>query len=186
MTIYYYKCCNRNQEDITMNIFVLSYDPEQAAKYQCDKHVVKMCLESTQLLCTVVHLLGKNVDGLYKKTHVNHPCTVVIKDSVQLRSWLIDHTFHLFKEYTYRYGKVHKSQEVFMRAVKQLFYTKNYNKHTLPFAKVTNNDLDNVVLSYRKYYRSKYLEMDMKWTNRKMPQFMLEVGDEDRYKINSK
>lgn len=162
-----------------MNIFVLSYDPKQAAKYQCDKHVVKMCLESTQLLCTVAHLLNKDVDGLYKKTHANHPCTVAVKESVHLRSWLIDHTAALFKEYTYRYGKVHKSQEVFIKAVKQLLHTKYYNKHTLPFVKVTNNDIDNAVLSYRKYYRSKYLDMDMKWTNRKMPQFMLEV-DEDK------
>lgn len=40
-----------------MNIFVLDQDPVKAAEYLCDRHIIKMLLESTQLLCTV-HRLG--------------------------------------------------------------------------------------------------------------------------------
>jgi len=29
-----------------MNIFVLDYNPKKAAEYHCDKHVVKMILET--------------------------------------------------------------------------------------------------------------------------------------------
>ena len=36
-----------------MNIFVLDEDPIKAAEYHCNKHVVKMILESAQMLCTV-------------------------------------------------------------------------------------------------------------------------------------
>ena len=35
-----------------MNIFYLDKDPVKAAQYSCDKHVVKMILESAQMLCT--------------------------------------------------------------------------------------------------------------------------------------
>lgn len=35
-----------------MNIFYLSDCPEQSAKDHCDKHVVKMILETAQLLST--------------------------------------------------------------------------------------------------------------------------------------
>ncbi len=35
-----------------MNIFVLDLNPALAAQYQADKHIVKMVLESAQLLCS--------------------------------------------------------------------------------------------------------------------------------------
>ena len=52
-----------------MNIFVLSECPIEAAQMQCDKHVVKMIVETAQMLCTVG-------TGPYKRTHASHPCTV--------------------------------------------------------------------------------------------------------------
>lgn len=41
-----------------MNIFVLDTCPVVAAQYLNDKHVVKMVLESAQILCTVHHEFG--------------------------------------------------------------------------------------------------------------------------------
>jgi len=38
-----------------MNIFYLHRDPVKAAKIQYNKHVVKMILESAQMLCTAHH-----------------------------------------------------------------------------------------------------------------------------------
>lgn len=38
-----------------MNIFALHDDPKLAAQYHCDKHIVKMAVEYSQILCTVVH-----------------------------------------------------------------------------------------------------------------------------------
>ena len=37
------------------NIFYLSECPVESAQSQCDKHVVKMILESAQMLCTAHH-----------------------------------------------------------------------------------------------------------------------------------
>jgi len=48
-----------------MNIFYLDKDPVKAAQYSCDKHVVKMILESAQMLCTdVLHIEYKMVKWL--------------------------------------------------------------------------------------------------------------------------
>ena len=44
-----------------MNIFVLDNDPVIAAQTQCDKHVVKMIVESAQMLSTAHRLLDGNV-----------------------------------------------------------------------------------------------------------------------------
>ena len=57
-----------------MNIFILDNDSQKCVEYHCDKHVVKMILEYCQLLSTACHVHGIAVDGIYKKTHDNHPC----------------------------------------------------------------------------------------------------------------
>jgi hypothetical protein len=96
-----------------MNIFVLSLDPREAAEYHCDKHVVKMILETAQLLYCSHWMLDP--DGLpptaYKKTHPNHPCSIWIRESVENYRWLSDLGLALCNEYTYRYGKRHKTQD---------------------------------------------------------------------------
>ena len=92
-----------------MNIFVLHSNPVTAAQMQCDKHVVKMILESAQMLCTVAHTHG--FDAPYRATHKKHPCTLWAAKSKANWQWLIDHAMGLCAEYTKRYNKVHKSQQ---------------------------------------------------------------------------
>ena len=63
-----------------MNIFVVDHDPFVAAKMLCDKHVVKMILETAQLLSTAHHLTGSPLAcKLYKMTHKNHPSAVWVR-----------------------------------------------------------------------------------------------------------
>jgi hypothetical protein len=91
-----------------MNIFYLSTDPEKAAKYMYNKHVVKMILESAQLLCTA-HIIsdGENANVPYKATHKNHPSAIWARESISNYVWLYDHMMALGEEYTRRYGKKH-------------------------------------------------------------------------------
>jgi hypothetical protein len=122
-----------------MNIFYLSEDPIQAAQWMVDRHVVKMILESAQLLSTAHRLLdGEQIDlevsisqddgtfktkkkkwwylndareeVLYSVTHINHPSAVWARSSVENYNWLVEHMFALMDEYTYRYNKKHKCQ----------------------------------------------------------------------------
>lgn len=91
-----------------MNIFYLSEDPRQAAKYMYNKHVVKMILESAQLLCTAhIVLDGDNANVPYKATHKNHPSAIWTRASISNYIWLYDHMMALGEEYTRRYGKKH-------------------------------------------------------------------------------
>jgi len=99
-----------------MNIFILDKDPTLAAQYQCDKHVVKMVLETAQLLCTVVSDLGADVP--YKATHRKHPCTLWAAESRQNFEWLVEHGISLAEEYTLRYDREHKSEAVIRLAAK--------------------------------------------------------------------
>jgi hypothetical protein len=93
-----------------MNIFYLHKDPVKAAKLQYNKHVVKMILESAQMLCTAHHeIMGVDADVPYKRAHVNHPSTIWARRSAQNYVWLYDHFVALAQEYKKRYGKDHLS-----------------------------------------------------------------------------
>jgi len=134
-----------------MNIFVLHYDPKKAAQVQCDKHVVKMILETAQMLCTVAQNCGFNAP--YRATHKNHPCTLWTGKSKQNWDWLIEHGLALCTEYTERYGKVHKSQQ-HIEWCKDL----NISLPTVgltPFAQAMPVQYKNkcAVNAYRAYYR---------------------------------
>ena len=93
-----------------MNIFYLHKDPVEAAKLQYNKHVVKMILESAQMLCTAHHeIMGDDANVPYKRAHVNHPSTIWARRSAQNYVWLYDHFVALAQEYKKRYGKDHLS-----------------------------------------------------------------------------
>lgn len=90
-----------------MNIFYLSHDPVKAAQLQYNKHVVKMILETAQLLCTAHHELGSSIDIPYKATHKNHPSAIWVRSSAENYMWAYEHMLALGNEYTRRYGKHH-------------------------------------------------------------------------------
>lgn len=94
-----------------MNIFAVDACPERAAQMLCDKHVVKMPLESAQMLCTV--LTYYNVEDVpYRPCHRHHPCTIWARTTQANYDWLTQHGRALCAEYTRRYGRIHKSQAV--------------------------------------------------------------------------
>ena len=57
-----------------MNLFYVEREPVAAAQALCDKHVVKMILETAQMLSTA-HRLSETPQApfVYKVTHRNHP-----------------------------------------------------------------------------------------------------------------
>ena len=94
-----------------MNIFILSFNPKEAAEYHCDKHVVKMILETAQLLYTCHWVLNSELpENAYKKCHMNHPCGIWVRESLSNYKWLCELGKYLCEEYTFRYGKIHKTQ----------------------------------------------------------------------------
>ena len=94
-----------------MNIFYLDKDAEIAAQYHCDKHCVKMILESAQLLSTAHRVLDGDEDadrlGLYKSFSPNPPSANWVRQSDQNYNWLWELLHYLGIEYSKRYDKVH-------------------------------------------------------------------------------
>ena len=96
-----------------MNIFYLDKDPYICAKMHCDKHVVKMILETAQLLSTAHNELdGTPHIECYKSTHKNHPSAVWVRENAQQYLWAHALLTELCAEYTRRYGKIHKTERV--------------------------------------------------------------------------
>lgn len=93
-----------------MNVFYLHENPFTAAEQLCDQHVLKMGIESAQMLATA-HWMNES-EAPYKKAHVNHPSTIWTRSSSKHYDWLVNHAKGIFKEYTNRYGKTHKTESV--------------------------------------------------------------------------
>ena len=166
-----------------MNIFYLDRDPKIAAQMMCDKHVVKMILESAQMLSTAHRVLDGNdigdSKGLYKMAHKNHPSTIWARTNSSNYEWLWDHFDALMKEYTHRYGKKHASE----RLIHSLWENpKNITHGDFTDPPQCMPDYckgEDTVLAYQNYY---ILEKSgfAKWTKREMPVFFVEKYDATR------
>ncbi len=136
-----------------MNIFVLDRDPVTAARMQCDKHLVKMVLETAQLLCSA---FPQGV-APYKRTHHNHPCAVWARTSLTNYAWLLVHGMALADEYTHRFGKIHKSRAVMQWCADQVIALADSlpNAGLTAFALAMPDEFkcDDPVEAYRAYYR---------------------------------
>lgn len=179
-----------------MNIFILNQSAILSAQQQCDKHVVKMVLESAQMLSTAHRLLDgkehirKSVSGkrnvkywemgsstleskLYKVAHPNHPCTIWTIESSENYNWHYEHFVALCEEYQYRYGKTHLSDSKLRETLKKL--PKNIKQGGLTQFKLAMGsnpeciDINNPVESYRKFYKTKEKRFKMVWTKREVP-----------------
>jgi hypothetical protein len=95
-----------------MNIFYLSHSPYLSALWQVDKHVVKMPLETAQLLSTAHHVAGSATPEMYKLTHRNHPSAVWVRECAENYAWTYSHLFHLLNVYSERYKRTHKTSQL--------------------------------------------------------------------------
>ena len=150
-----------------MNIFVLDWDHRKCAMYHNDKHVVKMILETAQLLCGVHRVIGN--DAPYKLSHQNHPCAKWAREDVHNYRWLCELGIALSREYQHRYGKTHKSLDVIMWCLDNQPHIPN-NGLTIPPAAMPDQYKvpGNIIQSYRNYYMGEKTSF-AKWKKRKTP-----------------
>ena len=110
-----------------MNIFVTNQCPIQSARNLPDKHIVKMPLETCQMLAIIYSDWYYGIGKLHKKDGTpyrtahgafrKHPCTIWAAENYWNLSWLISHGLALCDEYTARYGKVHSCHAPMIEAV---------------------------------------------------------------------
>lgn len=150
-----------------MNIFAVHDDPTSAAQSLHDRHVVKMVLESAQMLCTVAVQLG--LQAPYKATHAKHPCVIWAGQTASNAEWLARHALALCAEYTHRFGRRHKSQDVIVTVAPALLDALPEGP-LMPFAQAMPDPCKrpDPVDGYREYYRQHKLAGN-RWTNRDRP-----------------
>jgi hypothetical protein len=160
-----------------VNIFFLDWDVEKNAQYHCDKHVVKMILETAQLLCGVHHVTAHDTvhdtaHVPYKLSHKNHPCSIWARDSMSNYLYLCEIGLALCEEYTYRYGKRHKSQEVIEWCLMNKPQIQDIGFTTPPKAMPDEYKTEDVIESYRKYYLGAKKTF-LTWKERKVPEWVI-------------
>ena len=162
-----------------MNIFYQHKDPVVAAEMSCDKHVVKMILESAQLLCTChrvqdgIEYYGKTANGrkikrwkhpnpnlepiLYKAGWVKHPSTIWLFESAYNYMWLYKHMMALNDEYKKRYN--HTKDHVAIQKLGQILSSPPKNALINKIATDPQPAMPDEckvpgdsIASYRKYY----------------------------------
>jgi len=155
-----------------MNIFVLDKCPFVAAEYQCDKHVVKMVLETGQMLSTIHRQYGNEHDTLYRPTHAKHPCTVWASTNRANYRWLYDHFIALANEYRHRYYKTH-STWLRLSPVVQYSPPDMPDGERTPFALAMPEQYkgDDAVESYRRYYVGEKSDF-LTYTRRRPPYWL--------------
>lgn len=164
-----------------MNIFVTHPHPGMCAQVLDDRRLVKMVLETAQLISTTWHeVTGRHLG--YLPTHVNHPCSVWARSSFENLTWLVHHGEALLTEYTRRYERMHASSAVIQCSadrLPELFKMKRLPVERTPFvncARSTARGLDfthveDVHEAYRQYMRAKWKEdgLNARWTRRSPP-----------------
>ena len=139
-----------------MNIFYLNRDPKIAAQSHCDKHCVKMILESAQMLSTAHRFLDgdkyANEKGLYKLAHKNHPSSIWVRKSHKHYKWLYQLYDNLCMEYTYRYGKHHASERLLTPLLELPKFIPIGDFEDPPMCMPDYCKGDDTVLSYQTYY----------------------------------
>lgn len=170
-----------------MNVFALSYDPAEAARWLCDKHVTKMGLEAVQMMSTALWLCGSKgieydaskwkdrwdeperseVIRAYKPTHQSHPCTRWACAIINY-NWLRLHAEAAFDEHVIRYGtRPHTA-----RVLEQLpRFEPVQGPVRFVLAMPDHLKGPDPIEAYRRYYRTDKAKM-AKWTNRSVPEWM--------------
>ena len=167
-----------------MNIFVTDPDPNKSAQVLPDKHVVKMPLETCQMLAVVYSkwyfnwgndLLPKKDGTPYnteKGAFRGHPCTIWAAENIYNTAWLIQHGFGLLEEYTHRYGKVHMTDTKLRELLQSSPMQIPVETYVDPYLAMPDDvKQTNVVEAYKNYYIN-YKKDFAKWTQRPVPEFM--------------
>ena len=152
-----------------MNIFVTHPNPEQSAKVLPDKHIVKMPLETCQMLSIVcskkwghdygeIHRINGEPYKTEKGAFRNHPCTIWANQCLENAWWLLTHGIALSLEYTNRYGKTHSCHRPLLEAT-HLLPSADYTKHT-PFVfagpdQFKHDQTIDIFTKYKRYIASK-------------------------------
>jgi len=171
-----------------MNIFYLSHKITRCARWHCDKHVVKMILETAQLLYTAQWVLSKDPPdfttapcrkgseerGYLSIKNKKHPCAIWARESLDHYVWLCQFGLALCEEYRFRFGakKKHACEDHIMwlyeyppGSLKPIGWTQP------PKAMPDEYKHANSIIAYRQYYKKGNKDL-LTYTKRHAPHWL--------------
>lgn len=161
-----------------MQLSILDREPTVAVKYLSDCHVRKMCLETAQILSSVMYLNHYDLlENMPKPYNPKHPVIQAIKTPAQI-NWVLHYNDALQEEYKYRFGKEHAYYGI------RLYYNVMYSLKPFPPVKSPEGlardfkdfctDKSDIVEAHRDYYRyKKSIIKNWKYTLRKEPEWLV-------------
>ena len=161
-----------------MNIFVTNNCPKISAEALDNKRVVKMVLETAQLLSTAIFINTHiTYDNLYKPTHIKHPCTIWASLNLSNWDWLFQHFVALCQEYSFRYNRQHASEKIspyllkYRTDIKHGAMTAFANCARSNALQIDFKHMKDACEAYKQYLIARWHhdKLPPKWINRKPP-----------------
>ena len=154
---------------LAVNIFYVDTDPVTAARALCDAHVIKMTVESAQLLSTARHALGLHAP--YKATHKKHPCALWVAAYRGNYEWTHAHLVALSDEYTRRFNRVHATSSHIEALRDSSMFPPGLSEPAQ--AMPDEHKRTDPVEAYRAYYRFKSMTIHrFRYTNADFPRWL--------------
>lgn len=134
-----------------------------------------MVLETAQLLCSAHYMTDQPTDQVpYKLAHKNHPCSIWTRTSLSNYLYLCELGIALCEEYTNRYSKRHKSQDIIEWCIDNKPNIKDIGFTEPPKAMPDEFKVNDVVESYRNYYRGAKMKFAV-WKNGYKPEWLIDI-----------
>lgn len=157
-----------------MNIFILDLDHKKNVQSYVDRHVVKMCLETCQLLSNAYYLTDQVELAPYKINHPYHRCSKWVTESLSNWLWMRELGLEICKEYTYRYDKHHKCEQIMKDMIIPNLKDIGLTEHVIDVEELIKAGYDapkDAVEAYRKYYNVCKQHL-FNWKNRAVPEWI--------------
>jgi hypothetical protein len=142
-----------------VNIFFLSDCPEKSAKLLCNRHKVRMPLESAGMLAFAFPEGETPIPNLRSNRHHKHPASVWARQSKSNFEWLLIHALTQAEDYKKHYKREHASEKHIH------WFKNNYHKISFPRAELTSfsrcfssfkeyldNTESNTIKAYQSFY----------------------------------
>ena len=169
-----------------MNIFAIErnglgeIDWVQSARSQDNYRVVKMILESCQILSTVLNEQG--IRAPYRSFNPKHPSCLWAAESSDNFANLIEHCGAMIEEYSSRFGKRHKCKAVLDKIINLYDPARFPTSDPTPLRMAMPNEFksDDIVESYRRFYASK---PKVRYPKNKIPSWFIDYRGEKEYQV---
>lgn len=157
-----------------MQLFILDRCPVHSAMYLADVHVIKMCLETAQILSSVMAIKGlPQIEGAPKAYNTRHPVIRAINTQEKI-NWVLHHNLALHIEFIYRFHKQHKYYKLARNYMNTLSTMEQVTKQVSPEGLARTKE--DIVEAHRDYYKfKKSVIKRWKYTNREEPDWLKEV-----------